>query len=512
MKKALIYCRVSTEEQAKDNRHSLDAQQRICKKFAEDLRYKVVEIFIDPGKSATNMNRPALQDMLIRCQEDKSIDFVLVQDTDRIARNTKDHLSIKAMLKKVDVSLVSVSQPTIDDSAEGNMIDTMLASVNQFQSEITGRKTLKGMEEKVLKGGWPRLAPLGYKNVTDKKDNKVVVIDEYIGPLIKEAFQIYSNGNYSIQTVIDRLYEKGLRSKTGKRLQNSRMTALLKNRFYIGEVNWKDITVKGNHKSLIKKNIFNAVQEVIKSHNHNVCRSRKYSYLLSGFLYCDICDSRYTGETHIEKNVTYYRCTKRINHKEKFSRTADLEKQVEKEFEDLEFSEEFINLVVKKLKHLFKEKQKNINKEKKILINQRQAIESKRNVAEEKLFSNVISDEDFQRVKVTFREQIDTIQNQIDEMNRIRGIKVDEIQEVLKLTRNISKAYREAPDRLKKHYLSLFWDRFEVRDRKIVNAVPTKIFAALQKDLVVSYIANVPKTKSLLSTKELVKIRGFWGG
>ena len=85
----------------------------------------------------------------------------------------------------------------------------------------------------------------------------------------------------------------------------------------------------------------------------------------------------------------------------------------------LEFSEEFIDLVVKKVKHLFKEKKKGIDKQKKVLINQRQAIENKRNVAEEKLFSGVISDEDFQRVKDTFREQIDTFQNQIDEMNRI---------------------------------------------------------------------------------------------
>jgi len=49
-------------------------------------------VYNDPGKSATNMKRPGLQDMLLRIQEDKTIRAVFVQDTDRLARNTTDHL------------------------------------------------------------------------------------------------------------------------------------------------------------------------------------------------------------------------------------------------------------------------------------------------------------------------------------------------------------------------------------------------------------------------------------
>lgn len=513
MKKALIYCRVSTEEQAQDGHHSLSAQKSICIKTAEDLGYKIVEIYIDPGKSATNMNRLGLQDMLIRCQEDKSINAVFIQDTDRLARNTKDHLTIKAILQKEDVKVISASQPTIDETAEGNMIDTIIASVNQFGSEIIGRKTLKGLEEKVRNGGWPRPAPLGYINDTDKEGNKIITIDEFTAPLIKEAFQLYSKGNYSAQSVAEILGEKGFRTKSGKKIQNSKMIYLLKNRFYIGEIKWNKIESKGNHKALIDKKTFDTVQEVLASHNHHSSRSRKYTYLLSGFLYCGVCGSRFTGETHSDKNVSYYRCTKRINHKEKFSKTDDLEQQVEERFEDLQFSDEFINLVVDKVKGLFKQKEKVVDGQKQILINQKQGVEKKRNVAEEKLFSGVISDEDFQRIKVGFTGQLDTIQNQIDELNRIREIKVDEIQEVLKLTRNIAKAYREASDRRKRHYLAMFWEKFEIMDTKIINAIPKKLFSALQKDLVVSYNANINplKIKSLLSTKELVKIRGFWG-
>ena len=102
IKKALIYCRVSTEEQAKEG-YSLDAQENFCRKFAEENGYKVVEVYRDEGKSGTNLNRPALQNLLDRCQDDKSINAVIVQETDRLARNTKDHLTIRAILKKAGV-------------------------------------------------------------------------------------------------------------------------------------------------------------------------------------------------------------------------------------------------------------------------------------------------------------------------------------------------------------------------------------------------------------------------
>ena len=65
---------------------------------------------------------------------------------------------------------------------------------------------------------------------------------------------------------------------------------------------------------------------------------------------------------------------------------------------------------------------------------------------------------------------------------RIREFKVDEVQEVLKLTRNIYKAYKQAPFELKRHYLSLFWEHFKVEGKKITKAVPTRIFEALRED------------------------------
>jgi site-specific DNA recombinase len=49
--KAVIYCRVSTKEQAETG-YSLEAQTKACRKFAINNDYEVAKIFIERGESA----------------------------------------------------------------------------------------------------------------------------------------------------------------------------------------------------------------------------------------------------------------------------------------------------------------------------------------------------------------------------------------------------------------------------------------------------------------------------
>lgn len=148
--------------------------------------------------------------ILLRVQEDKIINAVFVQDTDRLARNANDHLTIKALLQKHEVELISVSQPGITDSPEGNFMDLVIAGVNQLQSQITARKTIKSLEQKFWDGWWPTKAPIGYLNVGDPEDEKkrIVAIDEEKAPFIQQAFKMYATGDHSVLEVRDFLYKK----------------------------------------------------------------------------------------------------------------------------------------------------------------------------------------------------------------------------------------------------------------------------------------------------------------
>ena len=489
MKNALIYCRVSTEEQAEDGHHSLKTQLKLCKRQIEEGdQYKLASdgVYEDPGRSATNMNRPGLQDLLLRIQEDKTIDAVFIQDTDRLARNANDHLTIKALLRKHNVELVSVSQPGITDSPEGNFMDLVIAGVNQLQSQITARKTIKSLEQKFWDGWWPTKAPIGYLNVGDPEDEKkrIVAVDEEKAPFIQQAFKMYATGDHSVLEVRDFLFKKGFLSVFGNRIAHSKMIEILKNKFYIGEMHWRKMMNKGNHQPIIDKELFERVQIVMAEHNRYACRRRKFNFLLRGLVFCAKCGQRYTAEHHFKKNKSYYHCNRsgdNIKCTDKFVEVWDLEKQVADKFKEIQFSQDFIKKVVKKTEEKYKKRKGSINKEKQILIKQKLSIEKKRDMAEEKLFSGVISDEDFARNKKKYREQIEAMQDEIYQLEQKLNLRLDEVQEILSLVRNVYKTYIKAPDEIKRLYLGLFWERFEASEKKIVNAEPAKFIKALIK-------------------------------
>jgi len=485
MEKALVYCRVSTEEQAKEG-YSLDAQEKTCSSFLKNNGYRIESVYRDEGKSATTLNRPALQDLLAKCQQDKDIDAVVVQETDRLARNTKDHLTIRAILKKAEVKLISVAQPMLDDSPEGNMIDTILASVNQFQSDINSRKTRKGLQEKFNKGWWPGWAPLGYINKKSGNDQKIVVKDPEKWHLIKRAFKMYLTGNYSVVEVVEKLHKKGLLSKTGVKVPYSVMTNILRNPFYAGIMKWNDQEKMGKHKPMITPEEYRQILTIMNVHNYHACRRRKHNFLLRGFVFCDICGQRYTADRHRAGKISdYYHCSARsIKHSNKNQNveTANLEKQVEEQFKNIQFSKEFINLTIEKVKKFYQEKRAENETQKRILLNKKMKIERKREIAEEKLITGILVDEDFVRMRDRFRGEINLIQNEIDKLENKHDINTDTAREALILARNVYKAYKKAPYEIKRLYLSFFWDKFLVKNRKIIKAKPTQLIEVLMQE------------------------------
>jgi site-specific DNA recombinase len=489
MQRALVYCRVSTEEQAKEG-YSLDAQEKYCRQYTQRNGFKVARVFRDEGKSGTNLDRPALKDLLAIAQQEKNIDAVIVQETDRLARNTKDHLTIKALLQKAGVRLISVAQPMLDDSPEGMMVDTIIASVNQFQSDINSRKTKKGLLEKFDSGWWPGWAPLGYVNKKFESGEKIVVPDPDRWHLIKQGFQMYLSGDYSALEIADILYTKGLRSKTGKKICNSIMLHILRNPFYAGTMKWNGQVNIGKHKPMITKQKHQQILQIMHSHNLHACRRRKHDFLLTGIIRCNICGGRYTAEKHRNKGIDYYHCAfngKRGKEKPHTNRgqnvkVYELEKLIEEQFKNIQFTAEFVDLIVEKIKKLYYQQKTEIESQKIPLRNQKQALERKRGVAEEKLLDGIISDQDFTRIRTKFDSEIEIIEEQVSQLENQRAHDVDLIQEVLKLTRNIYHAYKAAPYELKRQYLGLFWEKFLIQDKKIIQAIPTMLIQALMKE------------------------------
>jgi len=161
--KAVIYLRVSTKEQAEEG-YSIPAQAEGCRRFTADRDWELADEYVDRGESARTADRPQLQAMLARLNEDPSIDCLVVHTLDRLARNLEDHAAVRAALRKAHVQLYSVTE-TLEDSASGKLVEGILASIAEFYSANLGQEIRKGMDQKAAQGGWPVRAPFGYRNV-----------------------------------------------------------------------------------------------------------------------------------------------------------------------------------------------------------------------------------------------------------------------------------------------------------------------------------------------------------
>ena len=108
-------------------------------------------------------------------------------------------------------------------------------------------------------------------------------------------------------------------------------------------------------------------------------------------------------------------------------------------------------------------------------------LEKKRDTAEEKLFAGLISDDDFTRVKVKIKEQVEGIQDEIYTQDKKLNMRIDELHDILLFVRNAYEAYMKAPDEMKRLFLGLYWERFEITDKKAVTVIPSPIIRALMQ-------------------------------
>src|SRR6266851_5544821 len=143
MKKAVIYIRVSTDEQVENM--SLGNQLDACQRYAESNGLEVAKVFREEGESAKTAKRPQLLALLEFCQKHKGeIHTLVVWKVDRFSRRTEDHMAIKAALKKVGVGLSSVTEP-IEDTVMGRLMETVLSGFAQFDNEVRAERSVGGM-------------------------------------------------------------------------------------------------------------------------------------------------------------------------------------------------------------------------------------------------------------------------------------------------------------------------------------------------------------------------------
>jgi site-specific DNA recombinase len=298
LKRAVIYIRVSTKQQAvRDGNpegYSLPTQRDACRKKAESLGAVVVDEYIDKDSATSADKRPGFQRLVDRVVEKRDVDYVIVFKLDRFARNRLDDALISMRLETAGASLVSCVEH-IDATASGQLLQGMLAVMNEFYSRNLGDEIKRKTLQKVLAGGTPGVARLGYKNVGES-GRRYVVVDPEPAALIQWCFEAYATGEWSVQSLLVEATKRGLRSRGGpntpqKELSVSQLHRILASPYYKGIVVYNGVEYAGKHDKLVDEETWERVQDTLSSKARGE-KQRVHHHYLKGTIWCGHCGSR----------------------------------------------------------------------------------------------------------------------------------------------------------------------------------------------------------------------------
>ncbi|MCL4354140.1 recombinase family protein [Patescibacteria group bacterium] len=316
-KKAVIYLRVSSEEQVEN--FSLDTQEEICRREAQRKQFEILEVFREEGRSAkTITGRPILIKLLEFCRKNRKIvDAVFVYRLDRLSRQTSDYLAIRKKLAEYEITLISATEPTGNSPTE-KLIETMLAGFAQMDNDVRSERSKNGLRARFLSGLCIAKVPVGYviKNGFAIKDG-----DSF--DKMKKAWNLMATGTKSLLEMAEIMNKWGLRTSiSGKehKLRAQTANGIFRNKFYMGILtsNTYKEEVRGQHEAMITEEQFYKVQAIIDGRSRFGTAPAKRlkdnpDFPLRGTIKCGKCGGNLSGgwSKGRSKKYAYYICKNR---------------------------------------------------------------------------------------------------------------------------------------------------------------------------------------------------------
>ena len=159
----------------------------------------------------------------------------------------------------------------------------------------------KGMTEKVLKGGWPTLAPFGYKNA---KGPVSVVPDPEQAKVVRWLFHRFAGGDISVRE-LNREYR---RAGFKQHVVRAMIYKILRDPFYKGVMRWKGDLYPGTHEPLVDDKTWDHVQVLLDATTKPASRVAADLLTYRGLITCAHCGCAIVGELKKGKYI-YYHCT-----------------------------------------------------------------------------------------------------------------------------------------------------------------------------------------------------------
>lgn len=339
-----IYTRVSTEHGLDQDFNSLDAQYEAGSAYVRSQAHAgwslIRDRYDDGGFSGGSTDRPDLQRLLNDVRARK-IDVIVVYKVDRLTRSLADFAKLVELFDAHGVSFVSVTQQFNTTTSMGRLTLNVLLSFAQFEREVTSERIRDKIAASKRKGLWVGgPLPLGYQ----MSGGKIAVVENE-ADRVRLIFRRYLELS-GVNALVRDLRERNIRTQErrlatgatrgGVHFGRGSLFYLLRNRFYIGEVMYKNEILPGEQPAILDRELFDAVQHRLSEQwphrNHTKARSH---HVLTGLLFDDA--GHRMVPTHATKagiRYRYYASTPHLKGESKITVVGSVSRVAAAEIED----------------------------------------------------------------------------------------------------------------------------------------------------------------------------------
>ena len=309
-----FYARVSSEsdEQLNSLGNQVTYYENLIKK---NRAWTFVPGYVDEGLSGISTIKRENFHRMIADAHGGKFDLIITKEISRFARNTLDSIQFtrKLLGDGVAVFFQNDNINTLEEDSELRL--TIMSGIAQDELRKLSSRVKFGHQQaiksKVVLGN-SRI--FGYR-----KDNKRLVVDEAEAPMVRELFELYATGQYSMKQIENLFWEKGYRNLNGNRISHVTMSNIISNPkykgYYVGnKVKVVDMFTKKQKflppeewvmfkdetgeivPAIVTEEVWDEANAVLRKRSEDV-KSRQgicnHANLLTGKLYCTCCGQPY---------------------------------------------------------------------------------------------------------------------------------------------------------------------------------------------------------------------------
>jgi len=473
------YARVSTPRQG-ERGVSLQEQRTAIERYAAVHGLAITRWF-EERESASHTGRPAFMEMLRLLRLGKT-QGVVIHKIDRSVRNLEDWADVG---KLVDAGVqIHFATENVDlKTVAGRLSADIQAVVAAHYSRNLREEVKKGLYGRLKQGFYPFRAPIGY---LDQGTAKAKAVDPVRGPLVRQAFALYSQGRFSLPDLATELFRCGLRNHGGGPVTVNGLATMLKNRFYIGlmPILKTGQTFEGSHEPLVTTEMFETAQAVLAGKRVDRSANRVSTY--SRIARCGSCGYSLIAER--QKGHVYYRCHDRpFKSPARCPITSVREEQIDEAVQgclrDVDLSEEELALARTCVEERKKERAKNQAATENALRLQLDHMLGRLEKLADALVDGTIEKSLFQRKQDALLRDQARIKEQLAEIEKGACAALANLENTVELAKRPSMLYKTASPEGKRQLLKTMLSNLAVSEKnvEITLTLPFRLIAERDK-------------------------------